>query len=244
MRNIKLVIAYDGTDYKGWQFQDNGLTVQEMMERALGRVLGRKHRVHGASRTDSGVHALGQVVGFKTSHTIPVEKLPLALNPVLPETISVISAEEVDADFHVRFSAVSKKYTYHIFNSRQRDPFIEKYSWRVPYRLDIALMRKESRALLGKHDFKSFQAKDKIERGAVRTISGISIRKAGKNVHVTVKGDGFLYNMVRNVVGTLVDIGRGYLPPGSMKAILEKKDRVHAGPTAPAKGLFLVEVRY
>ena len=244
MRTIKLTISYDGTAYKGWQVQKNGRTVQEEIEKSIKRVFGKKHRVQAASRTDAGVHAKAQAVHFKTASSIPEGKIAIALNAALPEDIAVLRAGEVPADFHSRFDARSKHYRYHILNSRDRDPFKEKYSWRVPYELDIPLMRKEAAFLVGRHDFKSFQARDKRERASVRRILRLAIKKNRSSVDIDIEADGFLYNMVRNIVGTLVEIGRGYLPPGSMKRILAGKDRTKAGPTAPAKGLFLIEVRY
>jgi tRNA pseudouridine38-40 synthase len=244
MRNIKLTISYDGTNYKGWQIQKNGRTIQEEVERAIIRVFGKKHRIHGASRTDAGVHAKAQVAHFKTPLTIPVKKIPVALNMALPEDVAVIHAEEVSPDFHSRFDPRSKHYRYCILNSRNRDPFSERYSWRVPYKLDIPLMKKEAAVLAGRHDFRSFQARDKRERTSVRKIFYISIRGKKDFLTVDIEADGFLYNMVRNIVGTLVDIGRGYLAPGSMRKILKNRDRTTAGPTAPARGLFLVDVKY
>ncbi len=244
MRNIKLTISYDGAAYKGWQLQKNGATVQGKLEKAIKKVLGKEHRVHGASRTDSGVHAKGQVAHFKTASSIPVEKISPALNAALPDDIVVKKTEEVSDKFHSRFDARSKLYRYNMLSSRQRDPFEEKYAWRIPYKLNLTRMRKEAAELVGRHDFKSFQASDNRERPSVRKISMIKLRKKGKMITLDIEGDGFLYNMVRNITGTLVDIGRGYLPPGSMKEILEIRDRRKAGPTAPAKGLFLLEVKY
>ncbi len=244
MYNIKLTISYDGTGYKGWQVQDNGRTVQGEIEKAVEKVFGKHHRVHGASRTDSGVHAKAQAANFKTSLLIPEKKIPLALNSVLPEDISIMRASYIDDDFHARFAARSKRYMYCIFNSRQRDPFEEKYSCRVPYSLDVPLMRREAKVITGRHDFKAFQARDKKERSSVRKISNLSIVKKQPFLIINIEADGFLYNMVRNIVGTLVDIGRGYLSGGSMKRILKSMDRTKAGPTASAKGLFLVEVKY
>ena len=244
MRNIKLTISYDGTRYKGWQLQKNGWTVQAEIEKAIKKVLGKQYRVHGASRTDSGVHAKAQVINFKTSSNIPVSKIPLALNSVLPEDVAVIKAEEVRIDFNPQFDAKSKHYRYYILNSNKRDPFSEKYLWRVPSKLNASLMNKEAKVLIGRHDFKSFQATDKRERSSVRKITRISVKKKKETIAIDVEADGFLYNMVRNITGTLVDIGRGYLPPGSMKKILKAKDRTKAGPTAPPQGLFLMEVKY
>ena len=244
MRNIKLTIAYDGTRYRGWQLQSNGVTVQGELEKAILKLTGKKSRLSGASRTDSGVHARCQAANFRTSSKIPAEKIPYALNQLLPSDISVIDASEEDHDFDSRFSAREKTYRYYIYISKSRDPFREKYAWRVLYPLNALLMKREAKALLGKHDFKSFQASDKRERSSTRTILGIDVSRKKEEVIITVRGDGFLYNMVRNIAGTLVDIGRGYLAPGSMKAILAAKDRTKAGPTAPARGLFLEKIVY
>ncbi|MFH1877338.1 MAG: tRNA pseudouridine(38-40) synthase TruA [Candidatus Omnitrophota bacterium] len=244
MRTIKLTIAYDGTNYRGWQLQENGNTIQEEIEKALFKVFKKRSRVNGASRTDSGVHAEAQAAHFRFSSAIPSGNVAAALNSVLPEDIAVIKAEEVPDGFNSRFDARLKKYRYQILNSRTRDPFLERYSWRVPYNLNPSLMRKEALVLKGRHDFRSFQAKDKRERSSVRTIKNIVIKKTGLYLTINIEGDGFLYNMVRNIAGTLVDIGRGYLPPGSMRKILDSRDRRKAGPTAPAKGLFLVGVEY
>ena len=244
MHTIRLIISYDGTDYHGWQIQDNGRTVQGEIEKAVIKVFGKAHRVYGASRTDSGVHAKAQTAHFKTPLLIPERKIPAALNSVLPEDIAIVRAAHARGDFHSRFDARSKHYRYCILNFRRRDPFRERYAWRVPYRLDARLMREEAAELLGRHDFKAFQASDKKERHSVREISCLTITSKGLALTINVEADGFLYNMVRNIVGTLVDIGRGYLPAGSMKKILEGRDRTQAGPTAPAKGLFLIKVRY
>ncbi|MFH1394871.1 MAG: tRNA pseudouridine(38-40) synthase TruA [Candidatus Omnitrophota bacterium] len=244
MRNIKLVIAYDGTNYKGWQLQKTGVTIQRKIEEAIEKIFKKKHRIYSAGRTDSGVHAQGQVVHFKTKVPVPTNKIPSIINTVLPSDIAVKAAKEVSADFHAQFNAKQKHYRYYILNSLERDPFEERYAWRVSYKLNVSLMRKEANVLKGKHDFKSFQAADKLERRSVRKIFSIIVKKHKSFIVIDVKGDGFLYNMVRNIVGTLVEIGRGYFPSGSMKEILKSKNRKKAGPTAPAKGLFLMEVKY
>lgn len=244
MRNIKLTLAYDGTNYSGWQVQTNGRSVQQELEEAIEKVFKEKRRVMAASRTDSGVHAKAQVTNFKLSAPIPLERMSAALNAALPASIAVVKAEKVPPSFNATRKASSKLYRYRVINSVQRDPFSERYAWRFPYKLNVPLMRKEARALVGRHDFKSFQAADKRERSSVRTISRLDIRKKGLTVTFDIKANGFLYNMVRNIVGTLIDIGRGYLPEGSMKKILAAKDRRKAGPTAPARGLFLIEVKY
>lgn len=244
MRTIKLTIAYDGTGYNGWQVQKSGRTIQEEIEKATLRAFGRKCRVHGAGRTDAGVHAKAQVAHIKIPQGIPTGKIPIALNSSLPEDIVIVSAEESKEDFHARFSAKRKHYRYSILTARKSDPFKNRYFWRVPYKLDVPLMRKEAASLVGSHDFKSFQASDKKEVSSVRKIFYIKIKKKASEIIIDIEGNGFLYNMVRNITGTLVEIGRGYLPAASMRKILEAKDRKKAGPTAPAKGLTLIEVKY
>ena len=246
MRNIKLTISYDGTNFKGWQVQKNGKTVQEELEKTIKKVFGKTHRVTAAGRTDAGVHAKRQVINFKApmSISIPTGRIPEALNAHLPDGIAVKEAEEVPAKFHSRFDAKSKLYKYHIVNTRRPDPFTERHAWRVPYSLNVSLMKKEAKELLGRHDFRSFQAKDKRERSSVREIYKLDLKKNKSSLVIDIEANGFLYNMVRNIVGTLVDIGRGYLPEGSMRKILKEKDRTKAGPTAPARGLFLTEVKY
>lgn len=244
MQTIKLTISYDGTAYSGWQLQPNGRTIQGEVEKAIEKIYGKHHRLYGASRTDAGVHAKAQAAHYRTDLSIPLKKIPIALTSVLPEDIAVTKAEPVDDDFHARFDPRSKIYRYSILISRYRDPLREKYLWRIPYELDVAKMRREACVLLGRHDFKSFQARDKKERSSVRTVSKLSISRKGPLISLVIEADGFLYNMVRTIVGTLVDTGRGYLPAGSMKKILKSKDRTKAGPTAPAKGLILEQVRY
>lgn len=244
MRNIKITIAYDGSGYKGWQLQKNGNTEQAELEKAVHKVFGKAHGVHGAGRTDAGVHARAQTAHFKVAALVPISKIPAALNAYLPEDIVVTSAEEVSQDFHSRFNARGKHYRYYVMNTRLDDPFVGRYAWRVQYKLNAALMNREASALVGRHDFKSFQASDKRERTSVRRITRILVKREKDLIRIDVEGDGFLYNMVRNIAGTLVDIGRGHLPPGSMREILKKRDRTAAGPTAPAKGLFLVSVGY
>ncbi|MBL7073233.1 MAG: tRNA pseudouridine(38-40) synthase TruA [Candidatus Omnitrophica bacterium] len=244
MRNIKLTIAYDGTNYKGWQLQKNGRTLQGELEKAIERAFGKKCRLYGSGRTDSGVHAKGQIAHFKTAGKLPVKKIPIVLTSLLPQDIQVVRAEEVPFDFHSQFDAKTKHYEYRIFCRKTRDPFIERYAYRWAYKLNLSLMKKEIAALIGEHDFKSFQAADKSARGSVRKIYSARVTKRKQFIIIDIVGNGFLYNMVRNITGTLIEIGRGYFPPGSMKKILKMKDRTTAGPTVPAKGLFLVEVKY
>lgn len=244
MRNILLKIEYDGTNYAGWQYQKNAKSIQETMEVALKRITDRKARLVSYGRTDAGVHALGHIVNFKTDSEIPLLKLQRALNNILPKDIVIKEAKEVPPKFHSRFDARSKIYRYAIVNGPSPSAIFRNVTVHISYKLDLALMKKEAKVLIGKHDFKSFQAADRIERSSIRTIKNLSIKKSGETIKIDVEADGFLYNMVRNIVGTLIDIGRGRFPAGSMARILKAKDRKLAGETAPAKGLFLMEVKY
>ena len=244
MRNIKLTIAYDGTEYCGWQIQKNGKTLQETIEKAIKKTFSENRRVQGASRTDAGVHARGQVAHFKIKKDVAAEKISAALNQNLPNDIVILKSEEVSEEFHSQYDAKTKTYLYYLHNSKIRDIFKDKYCWRVPYKLNINCMKKEAKVLLGEHDFKAFQATRKIEKNSIRTIISIKITKNKDIVVFEISGNGFLYNMVRNIVGTLVDFGRGYFAPSEMKKILSGKDRKKSGPTAPAKGLFLEKIVY
>jgi len=244
MRNILLKIEYDGTDYAGWQHQKNAKSIQDTIEAALKRITGRKARLISCGRTDSGVHALGHIANFKTGSKIPLFKLRRALNSVLPKDIVIKEAREAPLKFHSRFDAKSKVYRYTIANGSYPPAICRDFITHVPYNLNLTLMKREARALLGKHDFKSFQAADRIERSSVRVIKKLEIKKNGDAVKIDIEADGFLRNMARNIVGTLIDIGRGRLPAGSMAHILKAKNRKLAGETAPAKGLCLVEVKY
>jgi len=245
MRNIKLTIEYDGTKYAGWQLQGKKQkTIQGALEKALQNILRKKIKIAGSGRTDAGVHARAQVANFKTNSEITTEKLRLALNAVLPDDIVVIKAEDVALDFHSRFSAKSKVYRYTILNRKFRPAILRDTVYFFCYPLNVGLMRREAKVLLGRHNFKSFQAADKLDRCAIRTIKGIKIARNNDFINIDIEADGFLYNMVRNIVGTLIDIGRGKLSKGSMHRILSAKDRKFAGQTVPAKGLCLLEARY
>lgn len=251
MKNIKLTIEYDGTNYKGWQIQQKRpeeigteKTIQGVIERVLGGILQDEIRLIGSGRTDAGVHALGQVANFKTKSKMPMAVMQRALNALLPKDIVIIDIEEAKPDFNSRFDARSKTYRYQILNRDYSSAFDRLYQYYVPYKLDVRLMQREARALVGRRDFKSFQASDKKERMSIRNMRRASVRKDGPLINIDLEANGFLYNMVRNIVGTLIEIGRGKFPPGSMKKILRAKDRTLAGPTAPAKGLSLVRVRY
>ncbi|NQT90102.1 MAG: tRNA pseudouridine(38-40) synthase TruA [Candidatus Omnitrophica bacterium] len=251
MRNIKLTIEYDGTSYKGWQIQQKRpeeigteKTIQGVIERVISGILQEEIRLIGAGRTDAGVHALGQVGNFKTKSKMPMAVMQRALNALLPKDIIIVDIEEAKPDFNSRFNARLKTYRYQILNRDYSTAFDRLYQNHVPYKLDAKLMAREARVLVGRRDFKSFQAADKKVRNSIRNIRRISVRKDGPIINIDLEANGFLYNMVRNIVGTLIEIGRGKLPPGSMKKILRVKDRTEAGPTAPAKGLCLLRVRY
>ncbi|MCL6447537.1 MAG: tRNA pseudouridine(38-40) synthase TruA [Armatimonadetes bacterium] len=247
MRNVKLTLAYDGTNYHGFQEQrGTGLpTVQGVLEKCLCRLAGREIRVTGAARTDAGVHALGQVVNFDPgAWAIPADRIPLALNGVLPEDVAAVHAEEVPPGFHARFSARAKTYRYTIFNARIPSPFWRRYSHFEPRFLDLEAMAAAARYLRGRHDFASFQAAGADTKTTVRTLFEAEVTRTEELIFFTFRGDGFLYNMVRIMVGTLVEIGLGKRPPEEIKAILEAGERARAGPTVPARGLCLVNVEY
>lgn len=244
MRNIILIIEYDGTNYAGWQIQKNSKSIQGTLEAALKRIAGEKVKLISCGRTDSGVHAKGHVANFKTNSKIPLVNLRRGLNSILPRDIVIKEAKEVPADFNSRYDAKSKVYRYTILNRPYPAALYRDYFYYVPYKLDLNLMKREAQFLLGRHDFKSFQAADKKERSSIRTIKKLKIERKGDFIEIKIEADGFLYNMVRNIVGTLIEIGRGRFKPGSMEKILGVRNRDLAGPTAPAKGLCLVEVKY
>ncbi|OGX30162.1 MAG: tRNA pseudouridine(38-40) synthase TruA [Omnitrophica WOR_2 bacterium RIFCSPLOWO2_12_FULL_51_24] len=244
MRNILLKIEYDGTNYAGWQYQKNAKSIQETMEAALKRITGRKARLISCGRTDAGVHALGHIANFVTDSQMPLFRLQKALNGVLPKDIVVKEVRDVPLKFNSSRDAKSKLYVYTILNDPAGCALSRGYVRHVPYKLNLNLMIGAAKCLLGRHNFKSFQAADNRKRSSVRTIKRLEIKKKGDLIKIEVEGDGFLYNMVRNIAGTLIEIGRGRFKPGSMKKILKAKDRKLAGPTAPAKGLCLVEVKY
>jgi tRNA pseudouridine38-40 synthase len=244
MKNIKIVIEYDGTGYHGWQKQINAITVQDKIEEALTRLTKQKTVITGASRTDRGVHALGQVANFFTESAIPPEKYPYALNSILPEDITVKRSELVDADFHSRFSAKGKKYIYSIYNATFPSALLRNRAYHVYYPLDIKKMQAAARHIVGTHDFSAFMASGSDVVSTVRTITSISFEKKGNNINMEIQGDGFLYNMVRIIAGTLVEVGWGAREPDSLPQIITDKDRRKAGKTAPAQGLYLAEVFY
>ncbi len=245
MPRIKLVLEYDGTHYVGWQFQPNGPSIQGRLKRALQELVGSPVEVVAAGRTDSGVHALGQVVAFDSPVTLPLRAYWMGLNGLLPEDVAVVRAEEVDPAFDPRRWSRGKRYLYRISNQRGRAPMRRFSHWEVFQPLDLEAMKQGAVHLLGRHDFSSFRAADCEANHAIRQISKAQLEGAsGDEITFTVEGTAFLRHMVRNLIGTLVNVGRRKRPPEWVKEVLEAKTRDHAGVTAPAHGLTLVEVFY
>lgn len=255
MRNIKLTIEYDGTRYNGWQRQSSRIskssshkrrlkTIQEEIEKALKKLLKEEIILIGAGRTDSGVHAKAQVANFKTKSTLSIKNIRDGLNSLLPEDIAIKRVEEVGIDFDSRFDSKGKLYRYRIFNIEVRSPLSNRYATFVSYPLDIFKIRKEARLLVGRHDFRAFQASGRKDSNSIRNLRRLDIIKRGKFIDFYIEADGFLHNMVRNIVGTLIEVGRGRFPAGSLKKILSSKFRGSAGPTAPPEGLCLLKVKY
>lgn len=243
-RRVKLIVSYDGTNYCGWQIQINGITVEEILNRELSRLLNEEIAVIGASRTDSGVHALGNVAVFDTYSKIPPEKMCFALNQRLPEDIRIQDSCEVAQDFHPRFCDSIKTYEYKILNRRFDIPTLRLYTHFVYMSLDVVKMQEAAEYIVGEHDFKSFCSARTQVTSTVRTIYLLDLEKKDDIISIIISGNGFLYNMVRIIVGTLMKVGLGVYPPEHVKEILEACDRNAAGPKAPAKGLTLIGIEY
>lgn len=241
---VKLIVAYDGTDYCGWQIQPSGVTVEQKLNEALFALFGEEIRVIGASRTDAGVHALGNVCIFDADTRMPAEKISYALNQRLPADIVVQDSREVQKDFHPRYAACRKTYEYRILNRRFRDPNRRLDTYFYHYPLDAGLMDAAAGLLEGEHDFKSFCAAGAQVKSTVRTIYCCKVRREGDIITISVTGNGFLYNMVRIIAGTLVKVGAKELAPERIADILAACDRAAAGPTAPACGLTLIGIEY
>ena len=246
MRNILLTIAYDGKNYHGWQIQKNALSVQEVFQNALFRVTGEENDIKGCSRTDTGVHANMYCVSFKTEHRIPVERIPAAVNNYLPDSIAVLSAKEADEGFHARYSCKGKEYVYKIWNNHIRNPFLNGYALHYWCRLDMQAMKSAAEHFVGKHDFTSFCTVDNNRKKGDfhRTVECLAIKREGDLVSITIRADGFLYNMVRIIVGTLIYVSEGKIAPNDIPGIIEARERTLAGPTAPPVGLYLNKVFY
>ncbi len=244
MRNLKLVLAYDGTDFHGWQRQPDQRSVQQVLEEAIGQLTGVVPSTNASGRTDAGVHALGQVVHFLTPSRHPPEVFVRALNALLPRDVRILSAEEKPQSFHATLDARSKRYRYVIDNGRIADPFQLRYAWHVYQPLDVDAMNRAARALKGRHDFHSFETHWPNRGSSVRTIYDIVVHRQADRVTLEVEADGFLYNMVRAITGTLVLVGYGRRPESWVAEVVAAENRAEAGPTAPPQGLYLLHVRY
>lgn len=242
LKNIKLTLTFDGSAYHGWQRQKNAITVQETVENALAKAIGHNVMLVGCSRTDAGVHAREFVCNFSSDTQIPSERLPFALNTYLPKDIVCLSAADVPQNFNAITSALGKRYTYYIYNSQFPDIF--SHSWHCRHTLDTDAMQNAARAFLGTHDFLGFAAAGFTVKSTIRTIHSLNIEKKDSMISIDVSGDGFLYNMVRIIAGTLFFVGSGKILPKDMPDIIASRDRTRAGITAPADGLFLSEVYY
>ncbi len=244
MRRIRTIIAYDGTDYVGWQTQNNGVAVQEVVEKAILEVTGERTSLQGSGRTDSGVHARAQVAHFDTDARMAADKFAIALNTHLPPDIRVLYSEETGADFHARFSAKEKQYRYFVQTGPHADVFARRYALHAYMPLDLDVMNEAAALVVGAHDFSAFMSAGREVESAVRTVSLSRWDKQGKFLVYSIQGNGFLYNMVRILVGTMVGMGSGRIPADSMQRALTSLSRKDAGPTAPPHGLVLWRVKY
>ena len=244
MKRVRMVVSYDGTAYRGWQLQPNGVTIEEVLNRELTALLKEPIAVIGASRTDSGVHARGNVAVFDTENRMPADKICFALNQRLPEDIRVQTSEEVTAEWHPRKANCTKTYEYKVLNRKISMPLERLYAHFCYFNLDLNKMREAAAYLVGEHDFKSFCTVRTQAEETVRTIYSLDITKQDDMITIRISGSGFLYNMVRIISGTLIEIGNGQYPPERMQKILDAKDRSAAGPTAPAQGLTLMGIQF
>ena len=244
MRTILLVLEYDGTEYVGWQVQPNGLAVQEVVEKALAEILGHKVRVHASGRTDAGVHARGLAAHFQTDADLPLQAFREGVNTFLPPDIAVLEAREAAADFHARFSAKGKWYRYTIYRNRVRSPLAARYAWHLRGNLDLDLMRDAAQSLVGEHDFRAFRSSGCVAKTTVREIFSIDILPDDEFIHIDIRGSGFLKNMVRMIVGTLVEVGMGRRPVEDVALLVAGTEATTCGQTAPAHGLCLQLVWY
>lgn len=244
MRNLLITLKYNGKNYHGWQVQDNAITIQEKFQDAIEKVLKIREPIVGCSRTDSGVHANMYCCSLKTENPIPCEKFIVALNRVLPYDIAVIDCREVDMGFHARYHCKSKQYIYRIYNKQIKNPFEHGYSLHYKYDLDVDMLNRQAQDYIGKYDYCSFSGSKCTVENTVRNVKSASVERQGDFVVFTVEADGFLYNMVRIMVGTLLFIAQGRIEQGTIKDIIKSKDRSKAGKTAPACGLYLNKVNY
>lgn len=244
MKNIRLTIEYDGKDFNGWQKQPNKLNIQGEIERAIEEITGEKVDLIASGRTDAGVHALAQMANFKTNSNLPVEKYPIALNTKLKKSIRIQKAEEVEEDFHSRYHCKQKTYRYVINNSEQGSSIYRNLEYFVPNKLNVEKMQEAVKYFEGEHDFKAFKASGISSKSSVRIIYKAKVEKQGDRIIIELTGNGFLYNMVRIIAGTLVDVGLGKIGPDEIPEIIENGERARAGKTLPPQGLYLVKVEY
>lgn len=244
MRNIKLIIEYDGKGFNGWQKQPNKLNIQGEIEKAIGEITGEEIELIASGRTDAGVHSLGQTANFKTNSNIDIQKFPIAINSKLKQSIVIKSAEEVEERFHSRYSVKSKKYRYTINNSKYGSAIYRDFEYHFPIKLNVENMKKAAKEFEGEHDFKAFKASGTSSKSSVRTIYKAEVIEDNDRIYIELTGSGFLYNMVRIISGTLLDVGIGKIKPEEITNLIESGKRENAGKTLPAKGLCLVEVTY
>ena len=244
MRNIKLIIEYDGKKFGGWQKQPNKLNIQGEIEKAIEEITGETVELNASGRTDAGVHSLGQTANFKTNSTIDIAKIPVAINSKLKQSIRITSAEEVDENFHARYSCTGKKYRYIINNSKYGSAIYRDLEYHMPMKLNVDDMKKAIKHFEGEHDFKGFKASGTSSKNSVRTIYSANVIEEGDRIIIELEGNGFLYNMVRIISGTIVYVGLGKIKPEEIPQIIESKDRTRAGKTLPPQGLYLVQVYY
>lgn len=244
IRNIKLIIEYDGTNYSGWQRQSNATCIQEAIEKAIFKITSENVEVFGASRTDKGVHAKAFIANFHTESSIIGSKFKMAINSKLPDDITIINSEEVDLQFHSRYNSKGKTYSYTILNREQKPAILRNYVYHVSKNIDVRAMQEGAKFLIGEHDFQSFRNLGSSAKTTIRTVKDIEIVSENNFIKFYISADGFLYNMARIIVGTLLDVGTGKLLPSDVKLILDSKDRKKAGRAVPGKGLCLEEVFY
>lgn len=242
--NVCITLKFDGTNYHGFQVQKNAITICEVLQDALEKLYGTRPPVKGCSRTDAGVHALGYCVSFVQPKAIAPHKLPLAINHYLPQDIRVIRAVTVSPDFHARYSAISKEYIYRVHNHAVEDPFTAKYTWRVAYPLDVAAMQTAAAYYVGTHDFKAFMSAGSDIEDTIRTVHFFNVKAVEEEIQFHICADGYLYNMVRILVGTLIEVGAHRMSLQKAQTVLQQKDRAAAGDTVCSKGLFLYRVNY
>lgn len=244
MRNITLTVAYEGTNYHGWQCQPGVVTVQEVLQQGLGKVVDHPVKLYAGARTDAGVHACGQIVNFHTEKSIPPYNLVKGINSLLPQDVRIIAAQDVTPDFHARYSAKSKTYAYAILNRPHNSPFHARYAWHLWYDIDAGVMDQAAGLISGEQDFASFKKKDEPYESTVRRVLRSGVRRQGDMIYFVIEANGFLRYMVRNLMGTLVLVGSGKMTLQGFEEVLRARDREKAGPTAPPQGLFLRRIRY